>query len=63
MNTISLVKWSYLDNNTILEGTMRVHQENLGLAVVEIQFHDLLVNLLLTMNFLRKPLLQTTMNK
>lgn len=63
MNITNLDYLSYLNNNTILECTMRVHQENLGLAVVEIQFHDLLVNLLLTMNFLRKPLLQTTMNK
>ena len=53
----------YLDNNTIVKSTMRVHQKNLGLAVIELEFHDLLMNLLLTVNLFRQSLLQSTVNK
>lgn len=53
----------YLNNNSVLQSTMRVDQQDLRFAVMKIKLHDLLMDLLLTMYFLRQTLLKSSMNK
>lgn len=53
----------YLDHNSIIKSAMRVNKQDFGLAVIKIKFNDLLMDLLLTMDWLGQSLLQTAMNK
>lgn len=57
------MKVIYLNHNSILQSTMRINQQNLGFAIMKIKFHNLLMDLLLTMNLFWQTFLQTTMDK